>query len=149
MDCWSQTAPISSSPSTVESNFDAQAVFAGQLLYLDEPIFWGGGGSIRYYFSDRFGVEGEVLWVKSSGFEDILVTPYFVFRFGRSGGNKSSWYLKGGIGLRHETDLRIDYTYNDRLVQGAIGFRAAISEKAYFVAEGRFVGFAAGIGYSF
>lgn len=145
---WAQTTSPSSEQNSSSNTGEVQAVFVGQLLYLDEPLYWGGGGSIRYYFADRFGVEGEVLFVKTSDFEDLLVTPYFVFRFGHRNGS-IGYYLKGGIGLRHETDLRIDYTFDDWLVQGALGVRVALSRKSYFVAEGRIIGFAAGMGYAF
>jgi hypothetical protein len=130
-------------------NMEAQAIFAGQVLYLDEDLFLGGGGSIRYYFANRFGVEGEVLHLQISDYDDLLLTPYVVFRFGQRSGNKISWYLKGGVGLRHETDHRIAYTSNEAIFQAAIGLRAALSKKVYLVAEGRVIGFAFGAGYSF
>jgi hypothetical protein len=117
----------------------------------------GFGGSVRYYLSQRFALETEILYswgqhqMSGMSYKMLVCVPTILYHL-TSPKKKTSIYVFAGIGFRRESfDWRTDYGYSDHEtgVGAWLGLGLKHGGRIFYSLEIRFLGLAASIGYAF
>ena len=110
------------------------------------------GGSVRFYFSRRFSIEPEFLYLRrDSRHSDIVLMPNFVYDFG---GSRVVPYVTGGIGLMRTSDRFLFRNTNTEIgASGGFGVKIYINDRWFVAPEARLgwephLRVSAGIGYT-
>lgn len=127
---------------------------------LDEggAMGWGFGGSVRYYLSQRFALETEIIY--SWGEHDRMswtmwvLSPTILFHL-TSPKKQASIYVFAGMGFRREsfdwpsTDWEVGHSKNETGFLPWVGLGLKVRGKVFYSLEVRLIGFAASVGYAF
>lgn len=112
--------------------------------YLDEsfPDHWGAGSSVRFYISNRFAIEPEILYARSrwSDFVQesrLVVQPNLVYDLSRRG--RISPYLIGGLGYERFRGIEPAPRFTDSRLTGSggIGVKVFLSDRVFVAPQVR------------
>lgn len=129
-----------------------QVMAGGLKKYLDEPMDFAAGGSVRVNLARRFALGPEVMVSRGSKFDQWAVVPNFTFDL-RDPRERVTPCVTGGVGYLHELDKSIHYKRGDLTWNGGIGARLRLGGRLYAAPEFRLVDLAprvsVGLGYEF
>lgn len=137
---------------TADSRGAVRATVGFVKKYLDEPMDFAAGGSVRVNLPRRFGVEPEFLVSRGSRFNQWSFVPNVTFDLTSPRGRVTP-YVTGGVGYLHELDKSINYRRSDLTWNGGIGARVRLGGRLFAAPEFRLVDLAPrvslGLGYQF
>lgn len=135
-----QPAPSASaqSPPPQEHHCRAAVRAAGGPLkpYLDEPLQFAGGASVRVCLISRISIEPEVVMSPGGHYERLTAASNVLVDLSRPGGDVVPYAL-GGIGYGREQDVHVDWHRTYLALYGGVGVKIQATDSVFIAPEFR------------